>query len=101
MNYTSIEILHYCLRWIYNFHEGDLQSAHVNYSCGSDYHWNKYLSKRESDVNATQAMTEVVLNMDEEGQDLLIKWIMSKNQDEVEQQREWKKLIAAHIEKVS
>jgi hypothetical protein len=96
MNYSSQEILHYCLLWIYNFHEGDLQAAHEKYSCGADYHWNKYLGKRDQEVNATQAMTEVILNMDTEGQELLINWILKDSKDLIVQQREWKEIIATH-----
>ena len=92
MEYTPEEILHFSLRWIYNFHEGDLQEAHKDYSCGSDYHWNKYLGKRANDINATQAMTEVVLNMDTEGQTLLINWVLNKNKLEIIEHREWNAL---------
>lgn len=99
MNYTSQEVLHYCLLWIYNFHNGDLQKAHQKYSNGPDYHWNKYLGKRQQEVNATQAMTEVVLNMDKEGQDLLIDWILNDSKDSIEQQREWEEMIANHERK--
>lgn len=99
MTYTNQETLHYCLRWIYNFHEGDLETAHVSYSCGPNYHWNKYLAKIKADVNATQAMTEVVLNMDNEGQKLLIEWIMMENKNDIEQQREWEQLTVAHLKK--
>jgi len=38
MTYTPREILHYSLRWIYNFKTDDLSTAHENYSGGKDYH---------------------------------------------------------------
>ena len=94
MNYTNQETLHYCLRWIYNFHADDLQKAHASYSCGPNYHWNKYLGKmKDQDMNATQAMTEVVLNMDLEGQNLLIDWVLKSNNSDIKGQREWNDLI--------
>ncbi len=94
MKFTLQEVLHYSLQWIYNFHEGDLLKAHEGYSAGRDYHWNKYLGKRANEVNATQAMTEVVLNMDKEAQDLLVTWIMKNVEGEIDQQREWQDLVA-------
>ncbi len=55
-----------------------------------------YLGKRKQEVNATQAMTEVILNMDKEGQELLINWILKDSKDSIEQQREWEEIIATH-----
>lgn len=92
MDYTAPEILHFCLRWIYNFHEGDLQQAHATYSCGPDYHWNKYLGKRDREIEPTVAMTEVILNMDQEGQQLLIDWILAQQREEILEARQWEKL---------
>ncbi|MBE62736.1 MAG: hypothetical protein CMB89_10290 [Flammeovirgaceae bacterium] len=99
MECTPEEILHYTLRWIYNFHEGDLQSAHEDYHCGPDYHWDKYLVKREEGVNATQAMTEVVLSMDAEGKDMLIKWVLASSEKEIEDNRWLQEAKRKHLEK--
>ena len=99
MEYTPEEILHYCLRWIYNFHEGDLQKAHQEYHCGPDYHLDKYLAKREEGVNATQAMTEVVLNMDDEGKKLLIDWVLENSKGEIKDNRWLKEAQRKHLEK--
>ncbi|MEM6525940.1 MAG: hypothetical protein AAF693_19230 [Bacteroidota bacterium] len=99
MEYTPEEILHYSLRWIYNFHKDDLQSAHAKYHCGPDYHRDKYLGKRKEGVNALQAMTEVVLNMDDEGKKLLIDWVLENSKGQIEDNRWLKEAQRKYLEK--
>ncbi len=52
-------------------------------------------------MNPTQAMTEVILNMDTKGQELLIKWIMENSWEDVLAQREWDSLSKEHLKRIS
>jgi hypothetical protein len=47
-------------------------------------------------MNPTQAIVEVILNMDEPHQNMLFNYLVEENTDDVLWQREWKEMLLKH-----
>ncbi len=76
-NLTPLEIMHYVLLWCYNWTMEDLKIAFKDSRIGWDYYWDKLQGKCAGDdgINSTQAIVELVLNMDEQHQQMLFDFL--------------------------
>ena len=93
--YTRREIAHYVTLFFYNWTEEDFLEVYKNSHLGNDYFWKKLQSKiKNEEINPTQAMVEVFLNMDNKHQNLLVDYVLDiKYKKSIESQREWEKII--------
>lgn len=71
-------LLNRLYKWVLNFEEDHLKEAHQGYHAGPAYHLEKWRSKVQGGMNTYQAMLETVVNMDQEAQYLLAKWMVER-----------------------
>ena len=93
-NLTGTEIMHHTLLFCYNWTEEDFKKAFKNSSIGWSYHWNKLQRKLDMDNDATAAIVNVILDMDDKHQKMLFNYIFSKNAAVIQSAREWKTIIS-------
>jgi len=97
-NLTGVEIMHYTLLFCYNWREEDFRIAFKDSLLGWNYYWKKLQSKIKDDINATQAIVEVVLNMDNRHRQVFFEYLFgSLYPDKIKQSREMKILIDEKI----
>ncbi len=90
-NLTGIEIMHYALKWCYNWTETDFRECFKESRLGWDYFWDKLQGKcqGEDGTNPTQAIVEVILNMDNPHKEMLFNYLFNERYGkEINKQRE-------------
>lgn len=99
-DFSGTEIIHYALLFCYNWEEKDFRTAFKDSRLKWDYYWDRLQGKiQNSDVNPTQAIVEIILNMDNTHRQMLYDYLFKvKYPDEILRKREWNKVAASHKE---
>ena len=68
-------LMHHFFLWVQNWTEDDFKRAFKNSNLGWDYQWNKFINERERCGNASNALLNTILNMDDSHQKMLFDFI--------------------------
>lgn len=100
---TEREIMHYVLLWCYNWTQEDFKKAFKESRLGWEYFWDKLQGKLIKDRDATEAVVDVIMNMDKPHQEMLINFILEKYAGQISSARSWdlkiKKAVAEQKKK--
>lgn len=69
-------LMYHLFLWVQNWKEDDFKQAFINSSLGWDYQWNKFINERERCGNASNALLNTILNMDDTHQKMLFDFII-------------------------
>ena len=97
---TTEEVMHFVLLFCYNWTREDFEIAFKNSHLGWDYYWDRLQGKIQAGKDPTNAIVEIILNMDNTHKPMLLDYLFSiKYPKEIETKRNNRLIVEEQLKK--